>query len=61
MKTELDAIRLAIKTVPRVKPKDVRLVRIRDTLTLSEIEVSVALLDEVRAHSQMEILSEPAR
>jgi hypothetical protein len=61
MKTEQDAIRLAIKTVPRVKPKDIRLVRIRDTLTVSEIEVSVALLDEVRAHSQMEILSEPAK
>jgi hypothetical protein len=60
MKTEQDAIRLAIKTAPRVKPKDVRLVRIRDTLTLSEIEVSVALLEEVRVHSQMEILAEPA-
>ncbi len=61
MKTEQDAIRLAIKTVPRVKPNDVRLVRIRDTLTLSEIEVSVALLDEARAHSQMDVLSEPAK
>ena len=60
MQTEQDAIRLAIKTVPRVKPDDIRLVRIRDTLTLSEIEVSVALLDEVRAHSQMETIGEPA-
>lgn len=60
MPTDQDAIRLAVKTVPRVQPEDVRLVRIHDTLTLSEIEVSVALLDEVRDHSQMEILSEPA-
>jgi hypothetical protein len=60
MKTEEDAIRLAIKTVPRVKPTDVRLVRIRDTLSLSEIEVSVALLEEVQAHNRMEILNEPA-
>ena len=59
MKTELDAICLAIKTVPRVKSEDVRLVRIRDTLSLSEIEVSVALLAEVQAHANLEILGEP--
>jgi len=60
MNTEQDAIRLAIHTVPRVRPEDIRLVRIRNTLSLSEIEVSAALIDEVQAHPQMELLGEPA-
>jgi hypothetical protein len=59
METEKEAICLAIKTVPRVKPEDVRLVRIRDTLSLSEIEVSQALEEEARTHPQLEILSTP--
>jgi len=48
------AIRLAVKTVPRVKPADARIVRIRDTLTLDEIEVSQALLKEVETHPQLQ-------
>jgi len=48
------AIRLAVKTVPRVKPADARIVRIPDTLTLDEIEVSQALLKEVDAHPQLQ-------
>ncbi len=55
-----DAVRLAVKTVPRVKPQDARVVRIRNTLTLGEIAVSEPMLDEVRSHSGMEILAEPA-
>ncbi|MCB1815055.1 MAG: DUF362 domain-containing protein [Candidatus Competibacteraceae bacterium] len=59
MQTEHDAIALAAKTVPRVNSQNARIVRIRDTLTLGEIEVSEALLDEVQAHAGLEILSEP--
>ena len=59
MPTEQDAIRLAVKTVPRVKPEQARIVRIRDTLTLSEIEVSEPMLDEVRANSKLELVQEP--
>lgn len=44
MKTEADAIRLAVKTTPRVKPENARIVHIRDTLTLDQIRVSQALL-----------------
>ena len=48
MNNDHDAIALAVKTVVRVKPEDCRIVRIRNTLHLGEIEVSNALLDEVR-------------
>lgn len=50
MPTEKDAISLAVKTTPRVKPLESRIVRIRDTLHLSEIEVSDALMAEVDAN-----------
>ena len=48
MNNDHDAIALAVKTVVRVKPDDCRIVRIRNTLHLGEIEVSASLIDEVR-------------
>jgi acyl-CoA synthetase (AMP-forming)/AMP-acid ligase II len=48
MNTDRDAIALAVKTVVRVKPQDCRIVRIKNTLHLSEIQVSEPLLDLVR-------------
>lgn len=53
MKTEADAIRLAVKTTPRVKPANARIVHIRDTLTLDQLRVSEALLPLVQAHSRL--------
>jgi hypothetical protein len=49
MNTDNDAISLAVKTVVRVKPQDCRIVRIRNTLDLAEIEVSEPMLEEVKA------------
>ena len=60
MNDDHDAIALAVKTVVRVKPEDCRIVRIRNTLHLGEIEVSVPMLDEVRARpDRFEILEAP--
>ncbi len=60
MNTEQEAIQLAVKTALRVKPADCRIVRIRNTLELSEIEVSEPLLEQVRQHPSMEALGAPA-
>ena len=44
----------------RVKPEDCRIVRIRNTLHLGEIEVSAPMLEEVRAQpDRFEILEAP--
>lgn len=48
MNTEQEAIQLAIKTVVRVKPQDVKIVRIRNTLHIDHIQVSEPLLDAIR-------------
>jgi hypothetical protein len=61
MNTDKDAISLAVKTVIRVKPSDLRLVRIHNTLELGVIEVSEAMLAAVSGEpSRFDILSAPA-
>jgi len=58
MNSEREAVALATKTVPRVRPEAARIVRIRDTLTLGEIAVSAPMLDEARTHPHIEVVSE---
>jgi hypothetical protein len=61
MNTDHDAIALAVKTVVRMKPQDCRIVRIRNTLQLAEIQVSEPLLAQVRAApDRFEVVSSPA-
>jgi len=61
MNTDREAISLAVKTVVRVKPEQCRIVRIKNTLHLSEIQVSEPLLDLVRSQPErFEVVSEPA-
>ena len=58
--TDLEALKLAIRTCVRLNDySKARLIRIKDTLSLSEIEISEALLPEAERISDIEILSEP--
>jgi len=60
MNTDEEAIRLAVKTVVRVKPLDTKIVRIRNTLDLIDIQVSEPLMAEVRADAdRYEIVGQP--
>ncbi|MEO8627222.1 MAG: lactate racemase domain-containing protein [Betaproteobacteria bacterium] len=60
MNTDREAISLAVKTVVRVKPQNCRIVRIRNTLQLSEIQVSEPMLDLVRSRpDRFDIVSDP--
>jgi hypothetical protein len=52
-------IQAAIKTCLLWDKTHARLVRIRDTISLREIEVSENLLEEVKAHPKLEILEGP--
>ncbi|WP_274364972.1 DUF362 domain-containing protein [Paenibacillus thermotolerans] len=53
------AIKAAVKTCNVLDFTTCRLVRIRDTLHLGEIEISVPMLAEAREHPDIEIVSEP--
>lgn len=59
-KNDKECIQAAIILCTDVASKDVRIVRIKNTLELGEIEVSVSLLDEVKKHPAMEIVGTPA-
>jgi hypothetical protein len=60
MNTDHDAIRLAVKTVVRVKPEDTKIVRIANTLEVLDIQVSEPMLPFIKANPSMfEIVGEP--
>ena len=61
MKTAEDAVRLAVKTLIGVEPEDARIVRIRNPLSLGEIEVSEPILKDLQGDSRMEVLSQPGK
>ena len=53
------AIKAAIQTCNRIELKDVRIVRIRNTLELVTILVSEAMLPEVERNPEIEVVSGP--
>jgi hypothetical protein len=60
MNTDEDAIRLAAKTVVRTKPENTRIVRIRNTLELVDIQVSEPMMAQVRARpEQFDVVGQP--
>lgn len=59
LENDLYAIKASVKTCNILDYTTCRLVRIRDTLHLGEIEISVNLLEEARRHPDIEVLTEP--
>jgi hypothetical protein len=53
-----DALRIALKTCNGVAPGKQRVVWIKNTCVLEEIVISEALLEEAKAHPQIEILTQ---
>jgi len=53
------AIQAAIKTAIGADRENIRMVRIRDTLHISEIQISEALLEEAKNHPSIEIIGNP--
>lgn len=59
LENDLYAIKAAVKTCNILDYTKCKLVRIKDTLHLGEIEISVNLLEEAKNHPDIEILTEP--
>jgi hypothetical protein len=59
LENQLMTIQAAVKTCNILDYTKCRMVRIRDTLHLGEIEISETLLEEARLHPDIEILTEP--
>ena len=56
---DYEAMRLALKTCPRIEYEKARIVRVHDTLSLNEFEVSAALAEELLNTPGVEILGDP--
>jgi hypothetical protein len=59
MNSDWDALALALKTCYRISPQMAKIVRIKNTLELEEIEVSQPCLNGLAANAKVEVLSEP--
>jgi hypothetical protein len=57
--TDREAVEAALGTIGLVKPEEARIVRIQNTLLLEELDVSEALLPEVKQRGTLEILWGP--
>ena len=53
------ALQAAVKTLTQVDKSRVRIIYIKNTLSLEEIMVSESLLEEVKAREDMEVLEAP--
>lgn len=56
---DYDALRTAVRTCPRIDYAKARIVRIHDTLSLNEFEVSEPLAESLKTIPEIELLSEP--
>ena len=59
MNNDRDALRLAIRTCTGIDFDNAKVVRIKNTLCMEEIEVSENYLGEILGRSDVEVLSEP--
>lgn len=57
--SDKDAIEMAMAHAFLKDPNSAKVVRIKNTLKLEEIECSVSCLDEIAKHDDMEVISEP--
>lgn len=59
MPSDRDAVAAGVNTVGLIAREDLRLLRIKNTLRLDELEMSEAYLAEAVARADLEVLSEP--
>ncbi len=57
--SDREAVDAALQTIGLIEPPEARIVHIRDTLHLGEVEVSEACLPEIRASERCRILEGP--
>ncbi len=59
--TDREVLANALGTLGLSGPQEPRIVRIRDTLSLEELQISTALLPEVGGRADLEVIGEPRR
>ncbi|BCV24519.1 lactate racemase domain-containing protein [Gelria sp. Kuro-4] len=57
--SDREALRVALASIPGLRPEEARVVRIKNTLELEELQASAALLPEVEGDPNLEIVAGP--
>jgi hypothetical protein len=60
LKTDREAVTAALTTVGPVEPWEARVIRIKNTLEMEELQVSEALMDELKGRSDISLIGELA-
>jgi hypothetical protein len=58
LQTDREAVSAVLKTIRAVAPKEARVVHIRNTSHMGELEISDALLPEAEARKDLEVIRE---
>jgi len=58
LKTDKEAVEAAFTTIGAVGPEEVRVVHIKNTLEIAELDISEAFLDEVKGREDLKLLEE---
>ena len=58
MQNDREAVQLCIKSCNEIDKEHPRVIRIKNTLKLKDIEISAALLEEAKVHPDIEITGE---
>ena len=56
--TDQEAIEVALDTIGLTEPEDARVIRIENTLRLTELDISDVLLEDAKLHSRLEVIGE---
>ena len=56
LKTDKEAVEAALDTIGAIDPEKARLVHIKNTLEIGELDVSEALLEEVKGREELELM-----
>ena len=58
LKTDKEAVEAALTTIGAIDPEDARIVHINNTLEIAELDISEALLEDIKGRKHLELVEE---
>ena len=58
LKTDREAFEAALNTIGAIDPTEARVVHIKNTLEIAELDISEALLEEAKGRKDLELMEE---
>lgn len=58
LKTDREAFEAALNTIGAIDPREARVVHIKNSLEIAELDISEALLEEIKGKKELELMGE---